>query len=341
MYCCNVSDGNSKVYKSDLPAQKGGAMISFKRNGASLLRSRCADFTEYTQMINRLQSKLEVHMKKIEKDEFLVTYDEEIGVVYTPRKGVVRTTTPEHANKIKRFLLQYEQGKMSKEEMQRFEKYMRGSLAEYDDLPVDECLSLDERDILRRMEIIVTNECNLRCKYCYAHGGSYDMKVQKMSPYIACEYLEKLLLGKYRYVEYITFFGGEPTLCPDTILAICEFFENNVQKHNFEKMPKFSMISNGTLIDENMAEIIKKYDIGMTISIDGPEEINNLLRVDTFGKGSFERISRGIELLVKKDVPPLLLEATYTSKHKDLGYSKENIREYLKENFFRLQSIAV
>ena len=52
------------------------------------------------------------------------------------------------------------------------------------------------------------------------------------------------------------------------------------------------MVSNGTLIDEKMANLIHMYDIKVTISIDGPEEIHDLNRVDAAGKGSFSRVIR-------------------------------------------------
>ena len=81
------------------------------------------------------------------------------------------------------------------------------------------------------------------------------------------------------------------------------------------------MVSNGTLIDEKMANLIHMYDIKVTISIDGPEEIHDLNRVDAAGKGSFSRVIRGIEMLNQVGSPPALLEATYTMKHKELGYT--------------------
>jgi uncharacterized protein len=93
------------------------------------------------------------------------------------------------------------------------------------------------------------------------------------------------------------------------------------------------MVSNGTLIDEKMANLIHMYDIKVTISIDGPEEIHDLNRVDAAGKGSFSRVIRGIEMLNQVGSPPALLEATYTMKHKELGYTWDDILDYLRKEF--------
>ena len=274
-------------------------------------------------------------MAKILADQFMVTYDEEVGVVYVPRKGIVKTTTPKHAKAIEVCLADYFNGNMSSQDKAAFENYMEKALKGVDDLPIAPCKAMNERDMLRRIEIVIANDCNLRCRYCYAHGGSYDMKIQRMTPDIVCNYLTKLLIGKYRYVSIVTFFGGEPTLCPDTIEAVCKFFAENVERGLLEKMPVFLMVSNGTLIDENMADIIHKYEIHVTISVDGPPEINDLFRVDAAGNGTFLKVSKGIDALNKAGSAPVLLEATYTAKHKEMGYTKEGIQDYLK-NYFHI-----
>lgn len=272
-------------------------------------------------------------MSKIEADNYMVTYDEEVGAIYCPRKGIIKTTTSEHACAIEDCLTKYFNNQMSGDDKTAFENYMEDAFGNGKDLPIEKYFDLRERDVLRRVELVIANECNLRCKYCYAHGGTYDREAQRLLPEDARKYLQNLIIGKYRYVEIITFFGGEPTLCPETIQATCEFFEENVKKGLIEKMPLFLMVSNGTLIDENMALLIHKYDIRVTISIDGPQEINDLLRVDMVGNGTYSKIVSGIENLNRVGSSPLMLEATYTTKHKEMGYTKEEIHEYLKKKF--------
>ena len=234
-------------------------------------------------------------MSDIRPDEYMVIYDEELGAVYGARKGIVKPTAPGHAQAIENCLQQYFEGKMSEQDRQDFEAYMKRSFGDAPDLLIEPCPNLFERDELNRLQILVATDCNLRCKYCYAHGGNYGMKSERLSPSIACTYLTKLLVGKYRRVKKVSFFGGEPTLCPDTIQAVCEFFEESTENGIFDEMPHFLMVSNGTLIDEKMANLIHMYDIKVTISIDGPEEIHDLNRVDAAGKGSFSRVIRGIE----------------------------------------------
>lgn len=279
-------------------------------------------------------------MGTIKPDQFMVTFNETVGVVYAAHKGRLKTTTPKHAKALKECLEQYFEGNLSGSDREKLECYMEDSFRGMEDLPIEAVPDLTERKVLRRIELMVANECNLNCKYCYAHGGTYGIRERRMLPDEAEMYLRKLLIGKYRYVEIATFFGGEPALCPDTVRRVCEFFERCVQNGTLEKMPTFLMVSNGTLIDEEMAEIVHRFHIGVTVSVDGPQEINDLLRVDAAGKGVFSKVSRGIENLRNAASPPMMLEATYTTKHKELGYTKEGIRNYLA-GYFQVKHVMV
>ena len=272
-------------------------------------------------------------MARIYPDEYMVAYDDELGIVYAPKKGVIKQTTPQHASAIEKGLLQYIDRRMEPQDMRELENYMERAFADTENLPIMPPATLRERKVLNRLEIVIANDCNLRCRYCYAHSGTYGMKIQRMSPEMARQYLTRLLVKQYSLVNVVTFFGGEPMLRPDTIQAVCDFFHENVEKGVFEHLPTFLMVSNGTLIDKHIVELIHRYNIRVTISIDGPREINDLLRVDAEGKGVFDRISRGIKLLEDAGIPPIMLEATYTEKHNAMGYTKEDIQDFLKKKF--------
>ena len=63
---------------------------------------------------------------------------------------------------------------------------------------------------------------------------------------------------------------------------------NSYKKRLITKIPDYTMVTNGVLIDEKMAKIIAKHNIRLTISIDGPSEIHDILRLDKNGNGTFE-----------------------------------------------------
>lgn len=71
-----------------------------------------------------------------------------------------------------------------------------------------------------RITIHVTNDCNLRCKYCYANGGNYHEEKGIMTKKTAEEFIE-FMSSHFDYVGYIVFFGGEPFLNTHIIDYIC------------------------------------------------------------------------------------------------------------------------
>lgn len=271
--------------------------------------------------------------RRIKPGDFVVAYDGELGVVYAVGKGKLMTTTSAHAKALKDCLAQYFEHVFSKQDNMALEEYMEKHFGKWPDLQLELCPSLRERSVLERLEIIVANDCNLNCRYCYANSGTYGRNVQRMSRDAARMYLTKLLIGKYTCVETVMLFGGEPTLCPETISEICDFFQDGVEQGLFCKLPVYTMVTNGTLIDEAVADLIQRYQIRVTISLDGPALINDFLRVDREGNGTFSQVERGLYQLKSKGITPALIEATYTSKHRELGYTKGRIREYLSTTF--------
>ena len=279
-------------------------------------------------------------MPGLKCDSLMIAHDEEIGVVYYPAKGAISTTTPRHAQVMEQMWRDYLDDNLSVTDRKGFEDYVEQSFVDKPDLPMMKYTNLLETRTLGRLEILVANKCNLNCRYCYAHGGDYDCEAQVLTPELAKKYLHALFDERYISVDVVMLFGGEPTIAPDTIRTICEFFEQYSSLGLIEKMPIFTMVTNGTLIDEALAQTLKKYDVRVTVSVDGPPEINDQLRVDKAGNGTFARGERGIRLLQEAGNPPRMIEATYTTLHKELGYSKDDIRQHL-QRYFGVEHILV
>lgn len=200
-------------------------------------------------------------MSELKKDSLMIAYDGEIGVIYYPAKGAVSSTTPRHAQAMEQVWQEYLEDKLSQEDRTAFESYIARSFANKPDLPVKKYTNLRETRVLGRLEILVANRCNLNCQYCYAHGGDYDCQSQVLTPDLAKKYLRALFTDRYTSVDIVMLFGGEPTVAPDTIRTICEFFEQYSSLGIIEKMPVFTMVTNGALIDEALTQTIQKYKI--------------------------------------------------------------------------------
>lgn len=154
--------------------------------------------------------------------------------------------------------------------------------------------------------IICTDECNLCCGYCYEHTTERDIRfsrseinsifnknVDKTDEYVA---LLSNLAKKYGRTVQVILHGGEPLL---------------VNTDELEKL--FYMIktkgdiaiqiqTNGTLITQQTAEMFSEYDVGVVVSLDGPEAIHNQYRVNASGIGTFSRVMGSVELLKENKV---------------------------------------
>ncbi len=273
---------------------------------------------------------------------YVALYDDEIGIVWFPRKGILKATDKRHAELIAKALEELKQGKLTDREQWLLEDYLEkeSGFPYFENDEAISCNSLLERNHLERLEIMTANVCNLKCRYCYADEGSYGKTAIKMASRDVVTYLEALLTGGIEYIHSVMFFGGEPTLCPDTILSACDFFTKKANEGALTGVPIFSIVTNGTLLTEKMLDIIEKYRIHVTISIDGPEDITNYLRIDKNGIGVYDRVAKAINRMNVRNIPIRLIEATYTTKHIEMGYTKKEIEDFIK-NTFKVEKVIV
>ncbi|WP_291579998.1 radical SAM/SPASM domain-containing protein [Clostridium sp. UBA6640] len=128
----------------------------------------------------------------------------------------------------------------------------------------------------------LTNDCNLRCKYCYANGG-------EKKEYMTFEMAKKALsMPKSNFKLQLA--GGEPLLNFQLIKDIYNYLKVN------NKSVRLQMQTNGALIDREIAREIKKMNIAIGISMDGPIEINEKLR------GKSAEVINGIRMLGQEGV---------------------------------------
>lgn len=200
---------------------------------------------------------------------------------------------------------------------------------------------LKQIDKLSRLEILLTNRCNMNCKYCYANGGNYGLDVLEYNIANLKSDLLSLFPNIFKDVDLVMFFGGEPLLNFEAIEATCKFFENLYNEKAISKIPKFTLITNGTLITDKVIDVFLKYNVQVTVSIDGDKIIHDSLRVKNNGNGTYDEVSKAIKTLVDRKVNLALLEVTFTSLHIKKGYTKEKIKNILKEEFGEIEILIV
>jgi uncharacterized protein len=136
---------------------------------------------------------------------------------------------------------------------------------------------------------------------------------------------------RYRRVMSVKFFGGEPMLNLKAVRAACDEFESQVQAGRFPRSPSFGMVSNMASLPEGAADLIGRYRIRVTASIDGPAWIHDRLRPTRTGGGSLGRALENIRRLRQATGEPSLAQATYTSLHLKQGISVAELCRFIRE----------
>jgi uncharacterized protein len=145
--------------------------------------------------------------------------------------------------------------------------------------------------------------CNLDCSYCFYLDRDADPYKDLPARRMTDETLERLV-DSYLFYSYpnstFAFQGGEPTL------AGLDFFTRLVeyQKRYGRDGQNVSnaLQTNGVLIDDNWAQLFREYNWLLGVSLDGPEEINDLYRFNKAGHGTWKQVMRAIETLQKRKV---------------------------------------
>jgi uncharacterized protein len=187
------------------------------------------------------------------------------------------------------------------------------------------------KECLSKLTLNITNKCNLDCKYCYANGGIYNSKESQMSENTLKKTLD-VFLDKYKNIQSIQLFGGEPTLNLAAIEFVGDYFDKKYNIHEIDFKPIISLVTNGTCSSDRFIGIINKYNIQLTVSIDGPKCINDKTRLLKNGQGCSDAVISNIFKLKKYTKQPENAEATFTQYHVNSNIEVSDVVEYIKKD---------
>lgn len=156
--------------------------------------------------------------------------------------------------------------------------------------------------IARHITFQVTNQCNLRCSYCYEHNkcdGSMSIYTAMKCVDMLLDMYEKddksMLVNKSTKALIFDFIGGEPLLEAKLIEQIIDYFMITAAKRGYYELIEFtrySFATNGQLwFNDDVQHLMDKYHefISPSVSIDGIQELHDKYRIDQYGNGSFEK----------------------------------------------------
>lgn len=164
--------------------------------------------------------------------------------------------------------------------------------------------------------------CNFHCEYCYADGSAYGGKASLMSHETAHRVVDLMLEAwtdaKSRPLS-INFFGGEPLLNFPVIASTIEYARctEDTWPHKWF----FSISTNGSLIDREIAQFLFDHNVNITLSLDGPPQLNDRIRSSQRSISAFAESYRGLEQLVAAgyELDQIGIRSTVTPKNNNIA----------------------
>ncbi len=127
-----------------------------------------------------------------------------------------------------------------------------------------------------RIELYLAEACNLRCRYCYVDGNA--ALNNGLMPWEIARQAIDLVFSRAGDADqiHITFFGGEPLLNKPVLRRAMDYSQQLGAERG--KQVIYSMTTNATLLDDEIIDLIKRYNFGLMVSLDGPPEVQDRMR---------------------------------------------------------------
>jgi uncharacterized protein len=187
--------------------------------------------------------------------------------------------------------------------------------------------------IVKALCMHIAHTCNLNCSYCFASQGKYHGERAMMSFEVGKQAFDYLIAnsGTRRNLE-VDFFGGEPLMNFDVVKELVAYARSIEKDHG--KNFRFTLTTNGVLIDDDVIDFANKEMSNVVLSLDGRKEVHDRFRVDYNGKGSWEKIVPKFQKLVEaRGGKNYYMRGTFTHHNPDF---LEDIKEMLSLGFKEL-----
>ena len=175
--------------------------------------------------------------------------------------------------------------------------------------------------VVKALCLHIAHDCNLACKYCFAEEGEYHGRRALMDYETGKQALDFLIAnsGLRRNLE-VDFFGGEPLMNWDVVKQLVAYGREQEKIH--DKHFRFTLTTNGVLLDDEVMEFANKEMDNVVLSIDGRKEVHDMMRPFRKGAGSYDLIVPKFQKLAEsRNQQAYYVRGTFT--HHNLDFSKD------------------
>ena len=176
---------------------------------------------------------------------------------------------------------------------------------------------IKRKTVVKALCLHIAHDCNLACKYCFAEEGEYHGRRALMTYEVGKKALDFLIAnsGTRRNLE-VDFFGGEPLMNWQVVKDLVAYGREQEKLH--DKHFRFTVTTNGVLLNDDIQEFINKEMDNVVISLDGRKEVNDRMRPFRNGKGSYDLLLPKFQEFAKKRAgKSYYVRGTYTHNNTD------------------------
>ena len=143
--------------------------------------------------------------------------------------------------------------------------------------------------VVKALCLHIAHDCNLACQYCFAEEGEYHGRRALMSFEVGKKALDFLIAnsGNRRNLE-VDFFGGEPLMNWQVVKDLVAYGREQEKLH--DKKFRFTLTTNGVLLNDEVMEFCNREMGNVVLSIDGRKEVHDKMRPFRKGAGSYDLI---------------------------------------------------
>ena len=147
----------------------------------------------------------------------------------------------------------------------------------------------NRQPVVKALCLHIAHDCNLACQYCFAEEGEYHGRRALMSFEVGKKALDFLVANSGSRVNLeVDFFGGEPLMNWQVVKDLVAYGRSLEEPHH--KKFRFTLTTNGVLLDDEVLEFANKEMSNIVLSIDGRKEIHDMMRPFRGGQGSYDMI---------------------------------------------------
>ena len=175
--------------------------------------------------------------------------------------------------------------------------------------------------VVKALCLHVAHDCNLACRYCFAEEGEYHGRRAIMSYEVGKKALDFLVANSGNRVNLeVDFFGGEPLMNWDVVKQLVAYGRSLEEAHH--KKFRFTVTTNGVLLNDEIIEFCNKEMSNVVLSIDGRKEVHDRMRPFRGGQGSYDLIVPKFKKVAEsRNQMNYYVRGTFT--HNNLDISKD------------------